>query len=83
MSTSNKFWKRECFDGFFLLVTQAMVFLHLLLQIGQPELIALEKALKVAMSPVGSAREVTAYSYFGSLRGLLLSEVYMKVSLTL
>jgi len=30
-----------------------------LLQAGQPELIALDKALKAAMVPAGNAREVT------------------------
>lgn len=34
------------------------------LQAGQPELIALEKALKAAMNPAGTAREVTPYTYF-------------------
>lgn len=35
-------------------------------QAGQPELIALEKALKAAMVPAGNAREVTAPYYINS-----------------
>lgn len=35
-----------------------LTFVHFL-QAGQPELIALEKALKAAMNPAGTAREVT------------------------
>lgn len=35
-----------------------MLFLSFALQAGQPELIALEKALKEAMVPSGTAREV-------------------------
>ena len=34
------------------------------LQAGQPELIALEKALKEAMVPAGTAREVTVIVSF-------------------
>ena len=34
------------------------------LQAGQPELITLEKALKEAMVPAGTAREVSVIFYF-------------------
>ena len=38
--------------------------LLLTIQAGQPELIALEKALKEAMVPAGTAREVTVIVSF-------------------
>lgn len=50
-----------------------MILSHFLLQAGQPELIALEKAVKAAMDPAGTAREVTPYAYFYSPWPLLLS----------
>lgn len=49
---------------FFLLEILAAILSHFLLQVGQPELIALEEAVKGAMTPAGTAREVTPYAYF-------------------
>lgn len=56
-----------------------MILSHFMLQAGQPELIALEKAVKAAMNPAGTAREVTPYAYFNSNQALLFPGVYMKI----
>lgn len=43
------------------------------LQAGQPELIALEKAMKETMIPAGTAREVIASVYIDCLWKVVLS----------